>query len=288
MAVESKLTGVPETLLIPLWARAAETREPDPIVRDEQAAEILAPIDYDFSKFQKARMSQLGVAVRTVLLDGATRSFLEKNPGACVINLGAGLDTRHARLRPGAVLWYELDLPEAMALRGQFFQETDTYRFLRASVFDEKWMSEIETGDRPVLLIAEGLLMYFAEEELRPLFRRLVARFPGAEMLVEVQGPGIVGQARRHDSLRRMENAPEFKWGTADSTDLVRWDPDIELLDEWSFFDHHLDRAGWIAWLVRIPLVRRKYEPRIVHLRFRDCRNAALLGRGASVTGSSS
>ena len=97
-ATAPKLSGVPETLLIPLWARAAEHDMPRPIVQDQRAVELVERIDYDFSRFQKSRFSQLGVAVRTQLLDDAVRGFLARAPKKpLIINLGAGLDTRHAR-----------------------------------------------------------------------------------------------------------------------------------------------------------------------------------------------
>lgn len=268
--VQAKLTGVPETLLIPLWARATETGRVNPIVRDDQSVEILSQIDYDFSKLGRARLSQLSVAVRTMLLDLAVRQFLETHPDACVVNLGAGLDTRYARLGDNQARWYELDLPEVLSLRGKFLPEGGECRFLARSVFDEAWMGEVETDGRAVLLIAEGLFMYFREERIRELFAKLVARFPGAEALVEVQGPGIVGKAAKHDSVSKMRDVPEFKWGTADSRELTQWHPSIELVEEWRFFDYHLDRAGWLRWLLKIPYLRRKYEPRIARLRFRE------------------
>ena len=42
------LTGIPETLLIALWARAAATKEKDAIICDEKAVEMVSLIDYDF------------------------------------------------------------------------------------------------------------------------------------------------------------------------------------------------------------------------------------------------
>ena len=267
--MDTRLTGIPETMLIPLWARAAETGGPDPLVRDEKAVEMLSRIDYDFSKFRSARFSQLGVAVRTMLIDRAVRTFLDEHPEACVINLGAGLDTRHERLGGVDVLWYELDLPEALELRRNFFAENKRYRFLARSVFDTSWFDDVDSEGRETLLIAEGLFMYFEERELKPLFARIAERFPGGRMLVEVQGPGIVGKSRRHDSLSKLHNAPEFKWGTSDSRDLTRWSPCIELVEEWPFFDCRLDRAGILGLLMRLPFLRKKYEPRIVLLRFK-------------------
>ncbi len=58
--MQHNLNGVPETLLIPLWARATETQMPKPIIRDDKAIAMMAQIDYDFSKFNGAWMSQTG------------------------------------------------------------------------------------------------------------------------------------------------------------------------------------------------------------------------------------
>ena len=33
--MEKKLQGVPETMLIPLWARAEEAKQANPIIRDD-------------------------------------------------------------------------------------------------------------------------------------------------------------------------------------------------------------------------------------------------------------
>jgi O-methyltransferase involved in polyketide biosynthesis len=62
-AVQQNLEGIPETLLISLWARAFETNNKSSIIRDDQAVEMVMKIDYDSSKFDGAWMSQTGVAV---------------------------------------------------------------------------------------------------------------------------------------------------------------------------------------------------------------------------------
>ena len=83
-----QLSGVSETLLIPLWARAVETGRPDAIIRDPIALEIFESLDYDFSKFDGAWMTQTGIAIRTKILDEATSVFIRANPRTVVINLG--------------------------------------------------------------------------------------------------------------------------------------------------------------------------------------------------------
>ena len=51
--------------------------------------------------------------------DRMARKFLEEHPGAVVVHIGCGLDTRFKRLEDLQVEWYDLDLPDVIALRRQ-------------------------------------------------------------------------------------------------------------------------------------------------------------------------
>lgn len=114
---------VQETLLIPLWARAAEIKQADPIIVDPKSAEILEAIDYDFDKFATANNSQIGACLRGMLIDNWVRAYLQKHPQGSVVDIGTGLNTRFERVDNGKVRWFDLDLPDVMALRKQFFAE---------------------------------------------------------------------------------------------------------------------------------------------------------------------
>ena len=55
-----------------------------------------------------------GVIARTIVLDRLVGEYLAAHPGATVMNLACGLDTRCYRMT-GFSHWYNLDLPETMA-----------------------------------------------------------------------------------------------------------------------------------------------------------------------------
>ncbi|MFH1135298.1 MAG: class I SAM-dependent methyltransferase [Pseudomonadota bacterium] len=276
MITPRKLKGVPETMLIPLWAKAAESRMTAPIIRDDAALAIVSEIDYDFSRFEKSWPTQVGVAIRTLILDEATRDYLGRHAEAVVINLGAGLDTRLERLGDGAPeRWYDLDLPEAIELRRFFFPENGRRRFIAKSILDLSWLDEVEAEGRPVLLIAEGLLMYFSEAELRPLFAGLVERFPGAEMLVELLAPFLVRGTKYHDSVNEIESGVKFKWGPRNGRTVESWGQGIEYLCEWNYFDFHQKRWKWLGRLGRLPVIGPMLSNRIARIRF-PARPAAL------------
>ena len=265
--MKPNLLGISETLLIPLWARAVETARPDAIVRDAQAVEVLRKINYDFRKFDKTWMSQLGVAVRTELLDRIVTEFIQKHPEAVVINLGAGLDTRFWRLDNGKVRWFDLDLPEVIELRRQYLQESERCRFIGKSILDRSWISDLHGLGEAVLLIAEGLLMYLEESEVRSLFDYLAGSFPHGEMLMEMLGPWLVGKGQFHDTISKIGGV-EFKWSLNNSRDLERWNSKIEFLDEWYYTDFHRERWRWFGIATRIAFLKKRLSNRIVHIRF--------------------
>ena len=264
-----KLTGVPETLLVALYLRAAETQRADGIIRDEKAVEMIQSIEYDFSRFKKVWASQVGVAVRTEILDEAATAFIRQYPDATVVNMGAGLCTRFNRVDNGSITWYELDLPEAIEMRRRFFTETDRHRVIEGSITDFDWMEQIRrAGNQPILFIGEGLFMYFKGQEVENIFVEMVDHFPGAEVLFEINGPVSVGRSKHHDALSKTDGKAEFKWGPASGAICETWDDRIRFVQEWNYLDRHRNRWRFMRLIAYIPPLKRQVN-KIVHLRFR-------------------
>ena len=261
------LEGVSETLLIPLWARAVESMRHDAIVRDWKALDLLSSLDYDFSKFKDAWTTQTGIAVRTKLFDDAVKAFLQQQPEAVLINLGAGLDTRFERIDNGRSRWYEVDLPEVIRIRHCFFEETERRRFIARSITDFGWIDEVRLDDGSPLIIAEGLLMYFDECAVREVFAKLVERFPGAEMVLEVLTPLAVGMSRYDPCVSKVgAGEVHFKWALRDCREIESWDGRIKLCCEWNVLDFCRNRWGWLVFLA--PFMSGLLGNRIVRLRF--------------------
>ena len=263
-----ELSGVSETMLLPLWFKAAESKHCNPIIKDTKAVNIVADLDYDFSKFKSAWKSQVGVGVRTMLFDKAVNRFLNQHEETVVINLGAGLDTRYERLDKSRIaLWYDLDLPEAIALRREFFAETPQRRFIAKSMLDFSWLEDIKVHNRPVLIIAEGLFMYFTEQQVKAVFNRMITFFPGAEILLETLTPFLVGKSRQHDCVKHIKSNAEFNWGVANPRDLEAWDRRLVYLDNWVYSDYHKRRWKWIGLLTKVPALRKKFACRLIHMK---------------------
>ena len=126
MAEKIVLSGVPETMLQTVYARAKESRGRGAI-RDKKAEELIGRLDYDFSLADRDAAMHSGVIARTIVLDRLVKEWLAKHAGGIVVNIACGLDTRCYRMS-GYTHWYNLDLPETMDLRKKLLP----VRFLRS------------------------------------------------------------------------------------------------------------------------------------------------------------
>jgi O-methyltransferase involved in polyketide biosynthesis len=260
-----KLTDVSETLLISLYARSLETKRVDSIIKDEMSIEIAKQID--FSKFSSMWSTQVGTAIRTEILDQETKAFLERSPNSTVVNLGAGLCTRFFRVDNGKVKWYELDLGEVRPVWEQFIGESDRHKYLAYSILNFSWMDQLKSmNSEKILFIAEGLLMYFTEDEVKKLIIAIRKNFPGSEMLIEALGPFMARYTKIHPAVSK--TGARFKWGIKSLKELEKWSPGIEFIKEWYYLDRYRKRWGWIKFLRYVPSFRS--ELKIGHIRFEN------------------
>jgi O-methyltransferase involved in polyketide biosynthesis len=260
------LSGVAETMLIPLYARYAESQRPTPIVHDPQSLQIIEHIDYDFSAFAKDAATQLGIAIRTEILDEFTRAFIAQHPDALILNLGAGLDTRFWRVDNGQITWVDLDLPESIDFRLRFLPTGDRQQIISHSALDFAWMEQV-TPRSHILIIAEGLLIYFPEAEVKRLLLALQEHFPTAELLIETIGTHMLHRAASHASVSTTD--ARFQWAIDAPQDMESWHPTIHYLGDVSIYDRYAQRWQVLYPDLPKPLPDLRHKvTRIVHLRF--------------------
>ncbi|MDA2802970.1 class I SAM-dependent methyltransferase [Nocardiopsis suaedae] len=227
-----RLGTVQETLLIPLYGRAVESRKAEAVLRDPVAEEMVAAIDYDFSRFDGGS-SLIGAVLRTHLFDHWVRGFLADHPDATVVEIGTGLNTRHERADNGRAHWFELDLPDVIEVRRTFFADTPRRTMLAASVLDDGWTAAPLATDGPYLLAAEAVLPYLPEEDARRAFDLLGERFPGALLAFDTTGPGMVDTQDGHDALSKVE--ARLRWNCPDPGVLEDWRQGNRLLASHTF-----------------------------------------------------
>ncbi|MEW5872945.1 MAG: class I SAM-dependent methyltransferase, partial [Chloroflexota bacterium] len=237
-----------ETLLITLYCRAVSGEQL--LFNDPKSQEILESIEYDFSRLKVPLKTCLTVCIRAKKLDDYARQFLKAHLQSAeqevpvVLHLGCGLDSRCLRVDNGWVEWYDLDLPAVIELRGKFYEETDRYHMIAASAADLRWLEQVNAQGRPVMVIAEGLLMYLSEAQVKALLLALQQAFPGCQVAFDAFSTLTARSVGRHASLRQTGAA--VHWGIDDAGAIETWAPGIRLEEEWFFAQSELvERMDW-------------------------------------------
>ncbi len=261
------LNVVSQTLLIPLYFRAMESQRPDALVRDPKAVELVSRLDCDLSGVQKLKGEGVNYLLRMREFDRLARAFLAEHPDAVIVDLGCGLDTRFERIDNGQMEWYGLDLPEVIELRKELLEETPRSHFIGCSVLDFTWMDALGSqAGKHILFLAEAMLVYLEETDVRRLVQALAARFPGSELVCEAYSPVVV---RFHP---RPAAVAQPHWGLKDDRDVETWAPGIRLLSRWYYFDKPEPRLGAFQIMRFFPFLARVV--RIVHYRLGSNRGA--------------
>jgi len=160
-------------------------------------------------------------------------SVLAANPASTVLHLGCGLDTRVYRIDPGPkVRWFDVDFPDVIALREQLYSQRDGYRQISSSVTDLAWLAAIP-GDTPVLVVAEGLMMYLHEKAGTALFRRITEQFPSGQIAFDAYSGAMVRLVSRLATVRGAK--VELVWGVNDPHDLEKQVPKLHLAESVEF-----------------------------------------------------
>lgn len=250
MSEKITLTGVPETMLQTVYARARESAGRGAI-RDETAEQIIGSLDYDFSLAEKDTAMRSGVIARTIVLDRLVGAWLGRHPGTVVVNLACGLDTRCYRMK-GYQHWYNLDLPETIAVRQRLLPESGAISQLAMSAMDD-WGAAIRETDAPALVIIEGLTMYLSEADVRRIFEVIAARLPKAEVFVETMNPAV---AKRFKERSIEGSHAKFTWGVKDGRALAALLPGFRFVEEHSLTEGMAVFAPVYKLLDKLPAVR--------------------------------
>ncbi len=209
---------IPAPMLHVLYARAKESKRENHYIYDQKAMELVERLDYDFTREAGDVFMGNGAIARTILLDKMVKEYVQANPGACIVNIACGMDTRFYRVDNGTIRWYDLDLPEVIEVRKRLFGEQERVVMIPKSVLEESWVEDVE-AQGPILFIIEELSMYLDKQKVGKIFRMIGSHFKQAEVLIEVTAPYTVKNA-----VKKTEEGTvhKYTWGVKNGRQLQR------------------------------------------------------------------
>lgn len=234
--MELKLGDIQQTALIPLAIKASETKRPHARIRDEKAVEIIDALQIDTKPYDKF-LSHEGVVARTIMLDRQLKEIIRKAPDTVAVNIGAGLDSRFSRMDNGKILWFDLDLPDAIEVRKKAFPPQERVTMIAGSALDNAWCTQVNEAlrgrqSKPVF-IAEGLFMYLTMDQIRTLLNVLKGNFPCGTLIAELNGKFMQKNEKHHDTVKNTK--AHFLSGSDSAQEIADLSDGFRVIEEHSF-----------------------------------------------------
>jgi O-methyltransferase involved in polyketide biosynthesis len=272
--IDTVFTGIRNSAFVTLYGRWRDSLDgPRAILGDPWAATLAERLSFDFSQLSGTNYARYTIAARTRVLDDWVGRFLSDHPGAAVLDVGCGLDSRVFRIDPApGHHWYDTDFPDLIELRDRLYPDRPGHTSIGADVADPDWLERIP-NDRPVIVVADSVCMFLSEEEVRQLLRRVVDHFPGGEVVFTAYS----SVAKRWESKKGLapffeRNDITMRWTYDGPGDVARLDDRLRLVERRSQTELGLYRKAALYYRALCAIInlvpRYRYSATILRYRF--------------------
>ena len=239
------LKGASETLLIPLACRARASREKiPPDFTDRKAEEVCDHFDVDFARYASDPSILRAVVHRGLWFDKRVIAFLQRHPDGLVLSLGSGLNTMYERIATQigdktSWRWVDSDLADVVALRGSVFTDASNRTTIEIDASSTAWLRHQElTGDAPLLVISEAVLIYLPEPQVAAVFKSIAeigARRGACGFLFDWCSPEMVKRSRHHPAIKKLKDqSVVFQSSMRRAKAIQTYHPDWRIVEETS------------------------------------------------------
>jgi len=169
-----------------LWVavyRARESERADAVFRDPHASKLAGDRGMQMAAAMPfAERHAWSYVARTWLVDQVIERELSRGTDM-VINLAAGLDARPYRMRlPASLRWIEVDLPDTLNYKQEVLAAEIPHCTVERVALDlrdgasrRRLFERLGSEAKRVVVLSEGLLIYFSDQEVSELARDLAA-----------------------------------------------------------------------------------------------------------------
>lgn len=232
----SPVRNVSDTARWVAYFRARETMRPDALFRDPYAERLAGERGFHIANtLPEGNKHEWAWVARTYLFD----TFLarEIDSGAdLVLNLAAGLDARPYRLNvPTDLKWIEVDFPEIQSYKEEVLRDDKPRCHLERIGLDlsdiqgrRKLFTDLNQRARKIVTMSEGLLIYFAPEEVASLAQDIAVGENFESWIIDLASHGQLKLMQRSTGKQLSEANAAFKFGPPEGARFFEpygWEP---------------------------------------------------------------
>lgn len=184
MSKEKLLSGVEDTLYIPLTARIYVSEKFPEFFHDEKALSLKQYIPTKDINNNTGEYFYMASVCRQQTIDKKIIEFLGKNKQANVVFLGAGLETAYNRINNVTASFYQVDLPDVINTRKRILGNANNESLISGDMFTLDWIKEIDVN-LPTMIVVSGVYQYFHASEIINMITKMKSLIPKGELVFD-------------------------------------------------------------------------------------------------------
>jgi methyltransferase (TIGR00027 family) len=221
---KSSVRNISDTARWVAYFRARETERPDALFRDPYAERLAGDRGFHIANtLPEGNKHEWAWVARTYLFDKFLSAEIQKGADL-VLNLAAGLDARPYRMDlPSTLRWVEVDLPEIVSYKEEMLADENPRCQLQRISLDlsdvparRSLFSDLNSRAKKIVVLTEGLLIYFTTEEVGLFAKDLAAGAHFQNWIIDLASPGQLKLMQRTSGAQLSEAGAAFKFGPAE------------------------------------------------------------------------
>ena len=222
-----EIAHVSDTAFWVAWYRWLETQRKDALFHDPLAGKLVGERGKKLARHMGIeRAMAWSMALRTYIIDSY---IMEAIAGGvdCVVNLGAGLDTRPYRLALAPdFLWIEVDFANIVTFKNETLATDQPLCRLERIACDlsqdadrETLLADVNTRGRNILVLTEGVIPYLTNEAVTALSKNLREQNYINHWITDYFSPFFLGLAARGAIVKQLQKNAPFRFNPGPEPD---------------------------------------------------------------------
>lgn len=233
MNKENLLSGVEDTLYIPLVARIFASEKFPNYFYDEKALSLKQYIPTNLIEKNASEYFHMASVCRQDVIDKKIIKFLEENENCNVVFLGAGLETAYNRINNKKANFYQVDLPSVIEIRNRILGNAENEKLISGDMFTLGWIKEIDT-ELPTMIAVSGVYQYFNKEKIVEMIKKMKSLLPKGELVFDATNTKGLKIANRY--VKKTGNVNAQMYFSIDNVTEFTELTDTKLIDVQGFF----------------------------------------------------
>jgi len=265
-----QMNDIKGNMLFPLFGRALYIQKHVDHFRDVKTEEIFNLLKSEYETLLRAidETVQVGAVARALTIDIMLKNYILTHPRATILDIGAGFDTHFSRVDNGTIIYYNLDMPEAISFRKQYILDSPRCISIANSVFDYSWIKKIQFNPKfGMFIVSTGVFHYFKDAQVKELIRKISNTFPSCDLIFDAVTHKGMDNVNQNIIL---EIDTEIEWFLDNGLELCKVNKKLELIEEFSFSDKLPNNSKIKEKVENDPFFNPKSEmAKFVHLKFK-------------------